>query len=280
MLWRCARSATRSSRSSRTTTRTRAAIAMAGAQRRVVTLRPARLLRSTSTALAAAIDPRTRLLLLNSPHNPTGKVFARDELEVIARLCVEHDLIAVTDEVYEHLVLDGDHVPLATLPGHARAHDHDLVGRQDVLLHRLEGRLGVRARRRSSPRSAPPSSSSPTSTRRRSSTRSRSASTCPTRTSPSSPPISASRRDLLSRRAWPTPASTVLPPGRHLLRHHRHPRRSARPTASRSADRSPSGAAWSPSPTSCSTTTARPACRSCASPSASASRSSRRRSAA
>jgi N-succinyldiaminopimelate aminotransferase len=68
-------------------------------------------------ALAASASPRTRLVLLNSPHNPTGKVFARPELEAIARLCVEHDLLAVTDEVYEHLVFDGEHVPLATLPG-------------------------------------------------------------------------------------------------------------------------------------------------------------------
>src|SRR5438105_957761 len=65
----------------------------------------------------AAVSPRTRLLLLNSPHNPTGKVFNRAELEVVARLCVEHDLVAVTDEVYEHLVFDGEHVPLSTLPG-------------------------------------------------------------------------------------------------------------------------------------------------------------------
>jgi N-succinyldiaminopimelate aminotransferase len=93
-----------------------ACIALAGAQRRVVQLRtpdwsfdPA--------ALERAITPRTRLLLLNSPHNPTGKVFNIDELELIARLCVEHDLLAVTDEVYEHLVFDGAHVPLATMPG-------------------------------------------------------------------------------------------------------------------------------------------------------------------
>jgi N-succinyldiaminopimelate aminotransferase len=67
--------------------------------------------------LAAAITPRTRMILLNSPHNPTGKVFSTDELDTIAALCVEHDLLAVTDEVYEHLVFDGSHVPLATLPG-------------------------------------------------------------------------------------------------------------------------------------------------------------------
>jgi N-succinyldiaminopimelate aminotransferase len=69
--------------------------------------------------LAAAIGPRTRLLLLNSPHNPTGKVFGPDELAQIAELCCAHDILAVTDEVYEHLVFDGAHVPLATLPGMA-----------------------------------------------------------------------------------------------------------------------------------------------------------------
>ena len=93
-----------------------ATIAMAGAQRRVVTLQPPDYSFDPG-ALEAAITPRTRLLLLNSPHNPTGKVFAREELELVARLCVEHDLLAVTDEVYEHLVFDGEHVPLATLPG-------------------------------------------------------------------------------------------------------------------------------------------------------------------
>jgi len=69
--------------------------------------------------LAAAITPRTRLLLLNSPHNPTGAVLTAEELDAIARLCVEHDLLAVTDEVYEHLVYDGEHVPLATRDGMA-----------------------------------------------------------------------------------------------------------------------------------------------------------------
>ncbi len=63
------------------------------------------------------MTPRTRLLLINSPHNPTGKVLSREELETIANVCVEHDLIAVTDEVYEHIVFDGEHIPLATLPG-------------------------------------------------------------------------------------------------------------------------------------------------------------------
>lgn len=68
-------------------------------------------------AVEAAINARTRVLLLNSPHNPTGRVLNRFELELLAAACVEHDLIAVTDEVYEHLVYDGQHVPLASLPG-------------------------------------------------------------------------------------------------------------------------------------------------------------------
>jgi N-succinyldiaminopimelate aminotransferase len=93
-----------------------ACIALAGAQRRVVQLR-APDYTFDPAALEAAITPRTRVLLLNSPHNPTGKVFAREELELIARLCVEHDLVAITDEVYEHLVFDGEHLPLATFPG-------------------------------------------------------------------------------------------------------------------------------------------------------------------
>ena len=93
-----------------------AAVALAGASLRVVTLAaPDHAL--DVDALAAAIRQSTRLLLLNSPHNPTGKVFSEPELAAIARLCVEHDLLAVTDEVYEHLVYDGVHIPLATFPG-------------------------------------------------------------------------------------------------------------------------------------------------------------------
>jgi N-succinyldiaminopimelate aminotransferase len=93
-----------------------AAVAMSGARRRTVALRPPDY-RFDPDELAAAVTPRTRLLLLNSPHNPTGKVYGTEELDLIARLCTDHDLLAVTDEVYEHLVYDGTHVPLATLPG-------------------------------------------------------------------------------------------------------------------------------------------------------------------
>ncbi|MET0769461.1 MAG: pyridoxal phosphate-dependent aminotransferase [Solirubrobacteraceae bacterium] len=94
-----------------------ACIAMAGATRRVVTLRPPGYALDPDE-LAAAFTDRTRLVLVNSPHNPTGKVFDRADLEHVARLCTERDVLAVTDEVYEHLVFDGrEHVPLATLPG-------------------------------------------------------------------------------------------------------------------------------------------------------------------
>jgi N-succinyldiaminopimelate aminotransferase len=96
-----------------------ASIALAHAVRRPVTLRPGPDGRYGFDAdeLRAAFGPRTRLVLLNSPHNPTGKVFTRSELALIAALCVEHDAYAVTDEVYEHLVFDGEHLPLADFPG-------------------------------------------------------------------------------------------------------------------------------------------------------------------
>ena len=116
---------------------------MAGAAPRLVRLHPPDW-HFDPDELAAAVGPRTRMVLLNSPHNPTGKVFSPDELAQVAALCRAHDLLAVTDEVYEHLVFDGTHVPLATLPGMARAHPDHLVGRQDVLLHRVEGGLGER----------------------------------------------------------------------------------------------------------------------------------------
>ncbi|WP_405743141.1 pyridoxal phosphate-dependent aminotransferase [Streptomyces sp. NBC_01525] len=97
-----------------------ACIAMAGGRRVPVTLRP----RPESGTYALDLDElrdavtdRTRLLLLNSPHNPTGTVLTRDELAEIARLACERDLLVVTDEVYEHLVFEGAHLPLASFPG-------------------------------------------------------------------------------------------------------------------------------------------------------------------
>jgi N-succinyldiaminopimelate aminotransferase len=95
-----------------------ACIAFAGARRAPVTLRPPAFALDVE-ALRAAITPRTRVLLLNSPHNPTGRVLDRSELSAIAAACIEHDLICVSDEVYEHLVYEGEHIPIATLPGMA-----------------------------------------------------------------------------------------------------------------------------------------------------------------
>jgi aspartate/methionine/tyrosine aminotransferase len=69
--------------------------------------------------LRRAVTKRTRGIVVNSPHNPTGKVFDRAELGMIADLCREHDLVAFTDEIYEHIVYSGEHIPLATLPGMA-----------------------------------------------------------------------------------------------------------------------------------------------------------------
>jgi len=91
---------------------------ISGAVPRYVTLRapdwafdPDELRRSFSNS--------TRAIVVNTPHNPTGKVFSRRELELIAELCIEHDAVAITDEIYEHLVYRGEHVSIATLPGMA-----------------------------------------------------------------------------------------------------------------------------------------------------------------
>ncbi len=67
--------------------------------------------------LEAAVTPRTRAIVLNTPNNPTGRVFSREELEGLAALCLKHDLIAFTDEIYEHIIYEGSHIPLATIPG-------------------------------------------------------------------------------------------------------------------------------------------------------------------
>ncbi|MDQ0424316.1 N-succinyldiaminopimelate aminotransferase [Cellulomonas iranensis] len=97
-----------------------AVVAMAGATHTTAPLRATPDgFRLDVDALTAAVTPRTRLLLLNSPHNPTGAVLRPDELAAVARLAVAHDLLVVTDEVYEHLVFGVRHVPLATLPGMA-----------------------------------------------------------------------------------------------------------------------------------------------------------------
>ncbi|MCG8654841.1 pyridoxal phosphate-dependent aminotransferase [Yimella sp. NH-Cas1] len=95
-----------------------ASIALAGAVRRTSVLRfPDFTVDEAS--LRAAFSERTRLVLLNTPHNPTGKVFSRTEMDLIAELAREHDAVVVTDEVYEHLVYDAEHIAMASLPGMA-----------------------------------------------------------------------------------------------------------------------------------------------------------------
>ncbi|KAE8764496.1 pyridoxal phosphate-dependent aminotransferase [Georgenia thermotolerans] len=98
-----------------------AAIALSGATHRTIALRPSSEgFRLDPADVDAAVTDRTRLVLVNSPHNPTGTVLTRDELGAIARAAVRHDALVVTDEVYEHLTYDGvEHVPMATLPGMA-----------------------------------------------------------------------------------------------------------------------------------------------------------------
>jgi aminotransferase len=81
-----------------------------------LTLEPPRY-RLDPDRLRALVGPRTRAIVLNTPNNPTGRVFGRDELEAVARTCREHDLLAITDEIYEHILYEGEHVPLATLEG-------------------------------------------------------------------------------------------------------------------------------------------------------------------
>jgi len=97
---------------------------LCGATPRFVPLRPVTVAAGARTwaydpdELRRAFGPRTRAVILNTPNNPTGKVFSRTELEEIAALCREHDCLAITDEIYEHILFDGrEHVPIATLPG-------------------------------------------------------------------------------------------------------------------------------------------------------------------
>jgi N-succinyldiaminopimelate aminotransferase len=94
-----------------------ATIALAGAELRAVALRPPSF-GFDPDELRAAFSARTRLVLVNTPHNPTGAVFDREQLTLIGELAAEHDAVIVTDEVYEHMTYDGrPHVPMATLPG-------------------------------------------------------------------------------------------------------------------------------------------------------------------
>lgn len=94
----------------------RACVSMAGGVPRFVTLR-APDFRFDPAELRAAFSARTRMVVVNTPHNPTGRVFTREEMSQVAALCVEHDAVCLTDEVYDRLVFDGTHVAMATLPG-------------------------------------------------------------------------------------------------------------------------------------------------------------------
>ena len=135
-----------------------AMIQMAGGVRRPVTLR-APDFRLDVDELRAAVTPRTRFVLLNSPHNPTGTVLTRAELQAVADVAIEHDLVVITDEVYEHLTFDDhEHVPIATLPGMFERTLTPVERRQVLQRDRLEGRLGDRARPSWSRRCWPPSS--------------------------------------------------------------------------------------------------------------------------
>jgi len=93
----------------------RACVAMAGGVARCVTL-PAPTFELQGDRLRAVITSKTRAILLNTPHNPTGRVFTRGELQSVADVAIEHDLIVLSDEVYEELVFDGEHLSIATLP--------------------------------------------------------------------------------------------------------------------------------------------------------------------
>ncbi len=90
---------------------------LAGADRRLVTLHPPDWTFDRDE-LRRAFNARTKAIILNSPNNPTGRVFTREELEFIAQLCQEHDALCITDEIYEHIVFDGlEHIPVMSLPG-------------------------------------------------------------------------------------------------------------------------------------------------------------------
>jgi N-succinyldiaminopimelate aminotransferase len=95
-----------------------AVVALAGGVPRPIPLEPPAW-RVDPAAVEAAVSDRTRVLLVNSPHNPTGRVLGSEELDVLAEACCRHDVVALTDEVYEHLIYDGEHVPIATREGMA-----------------------------------------------------------------------------------------------------------------------------------------------------------------
>ena len=180
-----------------------ACIAMAGATRRVVTLRAARL-RARSRPLAAAFTARTRLLLLNSPHNPTGKVFDRADLEHVARLCDRARRPRGHRRGLRAPRLRRPRArPARDAARHARPHADDLLRRQDLLLHRLEDRLGDRpagARRGRPDRQAVPHLRQRRALPARDRPRARAAATSTSRASPPTSAPSATACARASRR--------------------------------------------------------------------------------
>ncbi len=93
--------------------------------------------------LKHAFSNRTRAIVINSPNNPTGKVFTRDELQVIAELCQRWDVLAISDEIYERIVFNGhSHVPMASLPGHGGSHGDHRRSVQDLQRDGMAHRLG------------------------------------------------------------------------------------------------------------------------------------------
>ena len=258
--------------SSRSTTPTPPASPWPAPTRRVVTLRAAGLRGRPGRSSRPRSAPRTRLVLLNTPHNPTGKVFDRAELELIAAHCVERDVLAVTDEVYEHLVFDGASTSRSprcpawrerTLTISSAGKTFSFTGWKigwacgppELVARGPDGQAVPHLRRAA----------------RRSSTPSRTRSGCPTRTSRASPRTSQAKRDRL--------CAGLEAAGLEV--HRPRAPTSSTPTSARSGRRTGSRSAWAlpaarrrggrPAPWS-STTTRRSGGRSCASPSASATR--------
>ena len=252
---RCASRATRWSRSSPTTTRTPRASRWPVRNGSVVQLRTPDYSFDRRRARGARSRRARGCVLLNSPHNPTGKVFSRDELER-----GRAPLRGARPRRGHRRGLRAPRVrrrarPARDVPGDARPHRHDLVGRQDVLVHGLEDRLGVRvarAHRRGAHGEAVPHLRE---RRRRSSTASRSGSGCPTIGVPAGRGRAARRSATGLSAGLAAAGFTVLPVGRHLLRHRRHPSGGRGRRARVLPRRCPSAAVWSRSPASCSTTT-------------------------
>ncbi len=92
-----------------------ACLSMAGAKVKIVTLHAPEF-KLNEEELRRAFTDKTKLIIINSPHNPTGRVFSMEELSLIASLAIKHDVIVLSDEVYDKLVLTGSHIPIATLP--------------------------------------------------------------------------------------------------------------------------------------------------------------------